>query len=125
MHCDNDGIEVYFKLYLLLYADDSEILAESQDQLQAALNSMYLYCQTWNLKSTQQKLKVVIFEKKKLTKNGENIVVVDDFVYLGVTFNHNASFAKHKNHLLEQDRKAIFIVLRKTRKLNLPVDMQL
>ena len=42
--CDNDDIEVYFKLYLLLYADDTVILAESKEQLQAALNSMYLYC---------------------------------------------------------------------------------
>ena len=41
--CDNDDIEVYFKLYLLLYADDTVILVESKEQLQAALNSMYLY----------------------------------------------------------------------------------
>ena len=45
--CDNDDVEVYFKLYLLLYADDTVILVESEEQLQAALNSMYLYCQTW------------------------------------------------------------------------------
>ena len=47
--CDNVDIEVYFKLYLLLYADDTVILAESQEQLQAALNAMYLYCHTWKL----------------------------------------------------------------------------
>ena len=46
-------------------------------------------------------------------------------MYLGVTFTHNAFFIKHKKHLLEQGRKAMFSVLRKTRKLNLPVDMQL
>ena len=63
--CDNDDIEVYFKLYLLLYADDSVILAESQDPLQAALNSMYLYCQTWKLEVNPIKTKVVIFAKKK------------------------------------------------------------
>ena len=44
--CDNDDVEIYFKLYLSLYADDTVILAESQEQLQAAVNSMYLYCQT-------------------------------------------------------------------------------
>ena len=31
------------------------------------------------------------------TYNGENLAVVDDFVYLGVTFTRNASFVKHKN----------------------------
>ena len=37
---DNDDVEIYFKLYLLLYADDTVILAESKEQLQAALISM-------------------------------------------------------------------------------------
>ena len=46
---DNDDAEVYFKLYLLLYADDTVVIAESKEQLQAALNSMYFYCQTWKL----------------------------------------------------------------------------
>ena len=121
--CDNDYVEVYFKLYLLFYADDTVILAESEEQLQAALNSMYLYCQTWKLEANPAKTKVVIFAKRKvkenpvITYNGEQIVVVDDFVYLGVTFTHNVSFTKHKNHLLEQGRKAMFSVLRKTKKL--------
>ena len=129
--CDNDDIEVYFKLYLLLYADDMVILAESQEQLQTALNSMYLYCQTWKLEVNPAKTKVVIFAKRKVKEipvfryNGENIALVDDFVYLGVTFTHKVSFTKHKNHLLEQGRKAMFSVLRKIKKLNLPIDMQL
>ena len=129
--CDNEDIEVYFKLYLLLYADETVILAESKEQLQTALNSMYLYCQTWKLEVNLSKTKVVIFSKKKVkekpvfTYNCENIVVVDDFVYLGVTFTHNGSFAKHKSSLLEQGRKAMFSVLKKIKRLNIPVDIQL
>ena len=59
---------------------------------------------------------MVIFAKRKVkekpvfTYNGENIALVDDFVYLGVTFTHNVSLTKHKNHLLEQGRKAVFSV---------------
>ena len=34
---DNDDIEVYFKLYLLLYADDTVIFAETAARLQSAL----------------------------------------------------------------------------------------
>lgn len=121
MLCDNDAVEVYFKLYLLLYADDTVILAETQEQLQTALNSMYLYCQTWKLEVNSTKIKAVIFSKRKVkekpifTYYGENIDVVDDLVYLGVTFTHNVCFAKHKSHLLEQCRKAMFSVLRKTK----------
>lgn len=51
--------------------------------------------------------------------------MVDDFFYPGVAFTHNASFSERKSHLLEQGRKAMFSVLRKTEKLNVPVDMQL
>ena len=81
--CDNEDIEVYFKLYFLLYADDTVVLAKSKEQLLAALNSMYLYCQTWKLEVNPSKTKVVIFSKKRVkenpvfTYNGENIAVVD------------------------------------------------
>ena len=77
------------------------------------------------------KTKVVIFSKRRIlnkpifTYNGENIDVVDDFVYLGVTFSHNGNFSKTKLNLVEQGRKAMFSVLRKTRKLGLPIDIQL
>ena len=37
----NDEIEVYFKLYILLYADDMVILARSAVELQSALNAMF------------------------------------------------------------------------------------
>ena len=66
---DNDDVEVYFKLYLLLYADDTVILAESQELLQAALNSMYLFCQKWKLEVNPAKTKVVIFAKRKVKEN--------------------------------------------------------
>ena len=46
---DTDGVTVYFRLYLLLYADDTVILAESAAELQASLNVMYFYCETWKL----------------------------------------------------------------------------
>ena len=55
----NDEIEVFFKLYLLLYADDTVILAESKDELQAALNAMYLYCKSWDLEVNPSKLKLL------------------------------------------------------------------
>ena len=90
---------------------------------------MYLYCETWKLEVNPAKTKVVIFSKRNIKEkpafiyNGENVSVVADFVYLGVIFTHNGPFAKHKHHLLEQARKAMFSVLRKTK--NVPVDMQL
>ena len=63
---DTDEVSVYFRLYLLLYADDTVILAESAPELQASLNAMYLYCQTWKLQVNISKTKVVIFSRVDL-----------------------------------------------------------
>ena len=45
---DMHEVEVYMRLYMLLYTDDTVLLAESAEelQLQAALNAMFLYCKT-------------------------------------------------------------------------------
>jgi hypothetical protein len=52
-------------MILLLYADDTVIFAESPGELQAGLNAMYLYCQTWNLQVNAAKTNVVIFSKNR------------------------------------------------------------
>ena len=57
----NDDIEVYFKLYILLYADGTVIFAESAEELQAALNAMFLYCKSWDLEVNPSKTKITIF----------------------------------------------------------------
>ena len=49
----SDEIEVklnlYLKLFILLYADDTAILADSADDLQKQLNSFQEYCKLWKL----------------------------------------------------------------------------
>ena len=128
---DNDDIEVFFKMYLLLYADDTVILAESAAELQLALNSMYLYCETWKLKVNAAKTNVVVFSRRRIQNNvnfvynGERLTVVDNFQYLGIIFSRKGTFNDSKARLLQQARKAMFFVLRKARKLSLPVDILL
>ena len=109
---------MYLRLYLLLYADDTVILAESKVELQTALNAMYLYRKTWNLEVNASKTKAVIFNKRKISDkpvfslNGAILNVVDDFAYLGISFRSNGSFSKNRVRLLEQGRKAMFSMLR-------------
>ena len=43
---DNGDIEGFFTMFLLLYFDDTVLLVESASELQFALNSIYLYCET-------------------------------------------------------------------------------
>ena len=40
-------------------------------------------------------------------------------------FNFNNSFVKHKKHLFDQANKAMFVLLRINRELNLPLDIKL
>ena len=106
-------------------------MAESAQQLQAALNAMFLYCKTWKLEINAMKTKVVVFNKRKLNNipifkyNGVNLNVVDEFSYLGICFSNNGSFSSHKAKMLAQGRKAMFSLLKKIRKLYLPIDLQL
>ena len=52
---------MYLKLNLLLYTDDTGFFAESQEDLQSALNDLYAYCDIWKLKVSSAKTKVDIF----------------------------------------------------------------
>jgi hypothetical protein len=49
-----------------LYADDTVIIAESENDLQNALNTFNLYCDQWKLKINVDKTKVLIFSKGEI-----------------------------------------------------------
>ena len=57
----DDTVEVYLKLYLLLYADDTIILSETSADLQSALNAMHSYSSHWKLDVNVNKTKIMIF----------------------------------------------------------------
>ena len=44
--CSTEDILVYFKLYVLLYADETIVMAENEEELQTALKALSLYCKT-------------------------------------------------------------------------------
>ena len=95
---DTDEISIFLKLYLLLYADDTIILAESVNDLQKALNKLHDYCQTWGLSINTDKTKVVVFAKGKirikpvLKLNNKELEVVPSYKYLGLEINYNGTF---------------------------------
>ena len=115
---------------MLLYADDTIILSENERELQAALDRVHTYCALYKLIVNTNKTKIIIFSRGMIRRfptffYGENeIEVVKDYVYLGVTMNYNNTFSKAIRKQLDQGRKAQFSMLIKTRKLMLPVDIQ-
>ena len=56
----DDDMELFIKIFVLLYADDTVVLAESPSRLQT-LNSVYEYCKFCKLQVNTSKTKIVIF----------------------------------------------------------------
>ena len=92
-------LENMLKLLILMYADDTVTLADSPDKLQAAINRMEKYC-----------------EKRKLKSQCK---------YLGVPFTSNCKFTECRKYVVNQARKAIYLILKKARIQKLPIDVQL
>lgn len=131
----SDDIEIeldyYLKLFLILYADDTALLAESKNDLQKQLDSLYNYCELWKLKVNVNKSKIVVFSKGRPLSNIEfkynNTVleIVNEFTYLGVIFSRTGSFSKAKKAQAEKATHAMYDVIRKGRKHNLSIECQL
>ena len=124
-------IDNFLYLFLLLYADDTIVLAECPEDLQRALDILKIYCEFWGLDINVRKTKVMIFSRGKIRKmpkfnfNEETVDVVWDYKYLGVKFNHNNKFKKAQQLQFLLSNRAMFSLLRKCRQLNLPLDKQL
>jgi hypothetical protein len=124
-------IEHYLYLFLMLYADDTVVLAESPEALQRALDILKKYCDAWGLDINVNKTKVMIFSRGKIRKvptfyfDNKTVDVVWDYKYLGVKFNYNNKFKKAQQLQLSLANRAMFSLLRKCRQLNLPLDIQL
>lgn len=125
-----DELFMYFQLFVLLYADDTVIFANSANNLQHALNTFENYCTAWKLTVNIDKTKIMIFGRGK-HKNlvvhfgSEPIEIVNIFKYLGVIFSRGGSFSKTIKHNSDQANKAMFLLLRKINPLNLSIDLQI
>ena len=63
--------EEYFafcKFYILLYTDDTAMLAENPRELQCSLNALYEYYKSNDLTVNTTKIKVMVFSKEKIRK---------------------------------------------------------
>ena len=130
-YLNDDDVEMFFRLFVLLYADDTIVMADSPKELQTALNAVHNYCTTWKLTVNATKTKVVIFSRGKVRNfpifnyGTENLEVTDDYTYLGIAFNYNGKFNKAIGKQISAARRALFILQRKARTLKLPIDLQI
>ena len=64
----DDTIDVYLRLFVLLYADDIVVLAENKEQLQVAIGAMKDFCELNSLQINVNNTKIVVFSKGKIRK---------------------------------------------------------
>ena len=86
-----EKLYMYLKLFILLYADDTVLMAESATDLQKQLDWFCEYCKVWKLKVNIKKTKVMIFSNGRMprcefTYDSQKLDIVKEFVYLGVVF---------------------------------------
>ena len=129
MNLSENDINVFLKLFVLLYADDTVIFSETAAGLQKGLSAMKLYCDRWKLKLNVKKCKVIIFSRGKVRKvpdfhiGNDKIDVVSDFTYLGLKLNYNNRMHVAQKDLLDRATRAMYALLRKCNVLMLPIDL--
>jgi hypothetical protein len=122
---------MYLKLFILLYADDTVIFSDNENDFRNALNNFKNYCDLLKLNTNVHKTKIMIFSKglptlnKTFTIGEHKLEVVKEYKYLGLFFASSGSFLKTKNHIAEQSNKAMFSLLRKIKTLSLPYNLQI
>ena len=129
----NDELETFLKLFILLYADDTIVMAEGHEELQKALEAVSEYCDLWKLQINVNKTKIIRFTKRKCPNdpaneyvfklNNERIELVDDYVYLGTTVTYNGKFKKAIEKQVIQAKRALFGLKLKKEKYDLPFDI--
>jgi hypothetical protein len=62
-------LDIYLKLFVLLYADDTVIISESKEDMLNQLNDFNDFCKKWKLKVNAEKSKVLMFSNGRLPAN--------------------------------------------------------
>ena len=99
---------------VLLYADDLVLLADLPEMLQSMIDAFSTYCKTWSLTVNLLKSKILVFRKgSRLSSNvnwsydGEQIDIVNNYKYLGITMQYNLSFNMQLKEKLAASKMAI------------------
>ena len=124
-------LNVFIKMFVIVYADDTVILADTKEGLQYALNIFQSYCEIWKLEVNVEKTKVMIFSKGKIRLKYEfklqnkTLEIVDSYSYLGLIFKYNGNFNETRKKLARQAQKSLFSIYKSIRNQYIPIDLQL
>jgi hypothetical protein len=115
-------LDIYLKIFLLLYADDTVPMSENVDGMQTMLNVFSEYYKTWELQVNIAKTKVVIFSKSKVTQNtrvmsdNKELDICESYNYLVILFNFNNNFLNAKKKTCRASIKGFILCLLQDKK---------
>ena len=98
----SNTFDIYLKIFILLYADDTILCSDCPKDLQLQLDVFSNYCKQYKLKVNINKTKCMTFSKGRnphnqtFKYNGENIENVSQFNYLGIVFTRTCTFTEPK-----------------------------
>jgi hypothetical protein len=103
---------------VLLFADDTALVADSARELQMLLDLIEEYLQMKKLQLNVMKTKVVVFSKRNekidniFVFGGQQLEVVEKIKYLGYIFQSNGGWSSHIKEVLNRGRAATFSLFR-------------
>ena len=119
------------ELFLLLFADDVTLFADTVRGLQSQLNILSDYYTQWDLTVNLEKTNIVVFRKggqlsrkEKLTYKGNTVKCVSGYTYLDLLLSAHMSYYLMSEQLAVKSKKALLSVLSSiTHMINLPSDV--
>ena len=111
-------------LYILLYADDIALLAESPEDMQVLLDNLCSWCDAWGLQINVDKTQLVHFRPPSVEKsnfafsvNGQVLKVVDKYRYLGLVLTEHFDLDKSAATVAQSANRALGCIITKFKHL--------
>ena len=125
---DNDQHELWLRLLVLLYADDTVILSDNADDFQNCLTAFNDYCNEWHLHVNLSKTKIIIFGARNtnnfnFTLGNGWLDITNTYHYLGITFSASGSFLNARKYISQQAKKAMHLLFARAQYADLPIDL--
>ena len=127
---EEDHDVLWLKLLILLYADDTVILSDCAIDFQRFLHAFNSYCNEQHLSVNLDQTKVIIFAAHNTNTfhfllGFKPIELIKSYHYFWVTFSASGSFLQARQPIVQQAKKAIYILFVRAKNADLFLDLTL